>query len=122
MPDPTLLVALGVDPNMGAAAGIALALSKLVFYPLVQLRRRKLDDGDNAEASGRLYVPERLHGGTVLFANALAAGGLAAALGLPIVPAISAASTGLIMARVAHEAMRKPTPVPALAPAPPETP
>lgn len=102
-----LASAVGFDPQLGAAAGIALLLSKLVFYPVAQLRRRAPKDPDDAdEGTGRSFVPLRLQGAAVFLANAGAAAGLAAAMGMPILAAVSAASTGLILARVGHEASR----------------
>ncbi len=99
-------VELGVDPNMGAAALGAVILSKMVFYPLVGLRRRKItDDGDG---TGPFFVPPRIQGALVLMAA-----GAAAVLGAvlthsPVMPTISAAMTGLALARAGHEVVQPP--------------
>jgi hypothetical protein len=102
-----LLQAAGVDAQMGAAAGISLIVSKLALYPLVQLRRRRSTDPEDAEeGTGRPWVPQRFQGAAVLAGNAALAAALAVASGVPVFPAISAATTGLLLARVGHEVSR----------------
>lgn len=102
IPDAVAGVDLGFDGEMAAGSGIGLILTRLIIYPAVMMRRRKVDDGD--DNTGAFYVPRSMQGGLAVVLVAAGAGAVALLAGAAVLPMVSSGIVGLAVARATQEA------------------
>lgn len=98
---------LGFSGDLAMVTMAAATLTKVLLYPLAQLRRRVDSDGDGQAddvARGMFYVHPDLQGPLVLIAVVLLALVFALFAVQPIIPVITAAWVGMSAAEKAHEA------------------
>jgi hypothetical protein len=96
----------GFDGDLAMFATLIGAITKFIFYPLAQLRRRGDSDGDGQPddvASGSFYIHPDVQSIVVLIAILIVSVIVSFATGEPLFPLLTSATTGFVGARAAHE-------------------
>jgi uncharacterized membrane protein len=92
----------GFDGELAQVTLVAAALTKIVLYPLVQLRRRVEVDG-RLVPRGSPYLHPGLQGPVVCLCLCILAVVFCALTNAPLFPVLAAVVSGYAGARVAHE-------------------
>lgn len=97
----------GADPILALLMAVTAGLARYVFFPLATLRRRALTDADDADPTGRAYIPRPIQKALVFVLVGLCGVGVGLLAGKPLVYSVSAALVGTLPAMALFDAQYK---------------